>query len=80
MMANQVATLEVHHVRRSLTEGQEEEEDLQPTMMTLELKSLNSKGNLIQMSFFKWLHIVERIYKYKEVLDDKKVKLFDLRL
>jgi len=38
------------------------------------------KGKLDSDEFLEWLHIVERIYKYKEVPEDKKVKLVTLRL
>jgi len=33
------------------------------------------EGKLNPDEFLEWLHTVERIFKYKEVLDDKKTKL-----
>jgi len=56
---------------RSFIEGQEENEDIQSTLMILELRFLNSKAEC--------LHTVKRIFDYKEALEDKKVKLAALR-
>ena len=52
MAPNEIVTLQVPHMRRSLIEGQAEEEDLQSTLMTLKLKFLHSNVNLTQMSSF----------------------------
>jgi len=38
------------------------------------------EGKLDLDEFFEWLHTVERIFDYKEVPEDKKVKLVALRL
>ena len=38
------------------------------------------EGKLDPDEFLEWLHIVERIFEYKEVPEDKKVKLVALRL
>jgi len=38
------------------------------------------EGKLDPNEFLEWLHTVERIFEYKEVPEDKKVKLVGLRL
>jgi len=38
------------------------------------------EGKLDLNDFFRVVHVVERIFDYKEVLDDKKEKLVALRL
>ena len=38
------------------------------------------EGELDPEEFLDWLHIVKRVFKYKEVLENKKVKLVALRL
>ena len=41
---------------------------------------LEFEGKLDLDEFLEWLHTVERIFDYKEVPEDKKVKLVALRL
>jgi len=38
------------------------------------------EGKLDPEEFLDWLHTVERVFKYKDIPDDKKVKLVALRL
>ena len=38
------------------------------------------EGKLDRDEFLEWLHTVERMFDYKEVLEEKKVKLVVLRL
>ena len=38
------------------------------------------EGKLDPEEFFDWLHTVERVFDYKDIPDDKKVKLVALRL
>jgi len=43
------------------------------------VEHLEFEGKLNPDEFLEWLHTVERIFDYKEVLEDKKVKLVALR-
>jgi len=38
------------------------------------------EGKLDHYEFLEWLRIMERVFDYKEILEDKKVKLVTLRL
>jgi len=38
------------------------------------------EGKLDHEEFLDWLHTVERVFEYKDILEDKKVKLVALRL
>ena len=38
------------------------------------------EGKLDPEEFLDWLHIVERVFEYKDISDDKKVKIVALRL
>ena len=66
--------------KKSLDVPRENEDPLFPTVLTLKLRFLNLNGNSILMNFLSVLHIVEWIFEYKELPDDKKVKLIALIL
>jgi len=51
-----------------------------PTLMTLEVEILQFQGKLDPDEFLEWRHTVERIFQYKHVPEDEKVKLVALRL
>jgi len=44
------------------------------------VKSLEFEGKLDLNEFLRWMHTIERIFEYKEVPKDKKVKLVALKL
>ena len=66
--------------KRILKEDQEEEEGTNLTLMTLGLRSQSLKERLHPDEFLEWLHLMERVFDYKKILKDKKVKLVALRL
>jgi len=41
---------------------------------------LEFEGKLDPSEFLEWMHMVERVFEYKDVPDDKKVKLAALRI
>ena len=48
--------------------------------MDFRVEILEFEGQLNPDDFLDWLNTVERVFKYKEVLNDKKVKLVALKL
>jgi len=44
------------------------------------LKKYTEEGRLDPNEFLKWLHTVERVFDYKEIPEDKNVKLIALEL
>jgi len=40
----------------------------------------NFKGQLNPDNFIEWMNTVDRVFEYKDILDDKKVKLVALKL
>ena len=55
-------------------------EGVKATLETSTLMSLNLKSQLDLDHFLDWLQTVERVFEYKEISDDKKVKLVTLKL
>jgi len=46
----------------------------------MKIKVLEFEGRLDPDEFLDWLHTVERVFNYKDILEDKKGKLMALRL
>ena len=66
-------------MRRSLIEGQREDED-QTNSNDFRVEISQFDGKLDPNEFVEWLSTVERVFEYKEIPKDKKVKLVIPRL
>jgi len=53
---------------------------LQPNLNDTRVEVPEFEGKLDLDEFLEWVHAVERVFDYKEILEDKKVKLVALRL
>jgi len=52
----------------------------QPNLNDIRVKVLEFEGKLDPDEFFEWLQTVERVFEFKDILEDKKVKLVALKL
>ena len=53
---------------------------IQASTNDFKAKSPEFEGKLDPEDFLDWLHTVERVFEYKDIPEDKKVKLIALRL
>ena len=53
---------------------------IQANTNDFKVKILEYEGKLDPGEFLDWLHTIERVFEYKDVLEEKKVKLVALRL
>ena len=67
-------------MKETLQGIQGEAEGIYPILMTLKLIFQSFKVKLNPDDFLEWMQTIERIFEYKEIQDDKKVKLVALKL
>ena len=53
---------------------------IQASSSDFKVEILEFEGKLDPEEFLDWLHTVERVFEYKDILEEKKVKLVALRL
>ena len=53
---------------------------IEATSIDFKVEMLEFDGKLDHEEFLDWLHTVERVFEYKDIPEDKKVKLVALRL
>jgi len=57
-----------------------EEGGIKPTLRTLRLGSLKIEGRLELDEVLEWLNTIERVFYYKEIPKEMKIKLITLKI